>query len=182
MDAVLQGLEPGQVSDPIRTTSGFHLLALRERRVGEGLAGSSLRVSLQQVFLPVSPDASPEDVSARMEEVQKLSEPAQTCADLQALNREGAPQVSGSLGEVDFNQLPPDIQKVVLPLQAGQKSAPFRSDNGVVVLMVCDRQGENDPLRQREMIRRALENERLSAAAQRYLRDLRRAAFVDIRI
>jgi peptidyl-prolyl cis-trans isomerase SurA len=90
--------------------------------------------------------------------------------------------VSGSLGEVDFNQLPPDIQKVVLPLQAGQKSAPFRSDNGVVVLMVCDRQGENDPLRQREMIRRALENERLSAAAQRYLRDLRRAAFVDIRI
>jgi peptidyl-prolyl cis-trans isomerase SurA len=182
MDAVLQRLEPGQVSDPIRTTSGFHLLALRERRVGEGLAGSSLRVSLQQVFLPVSPDASPEDVSARMEEAQKLSEPAQTCADLQALNREGAPQVSGSLGEVDFNQLPPDIQKVVLPLQAGQKSAPFRSDNGVVVLMVCDRQGENDPLRQREIIRRALENERLSAAAQRYLRDLRRAAFVDIRI
>lgn len=182
IDAALQRLEPGQVSDPIRTTSGFHLLALRERRVDQGLAGSSVRVSLHQVFLPVSPDASPAEVSARMEEAQKLSEPAQNCADLEALNREGAPQVSGSLGEVEIGTLPEEIRNVVLPLEAGQKSAPFRSGGGVVVLMVCDRQGEDDPLRQREMIRRALENERLSAAAQRYLRDLRRAAFVDIRI
>jgi len=182
IDAALQQLEPGQVSDPIRTTSGFHVIALRERRVDQGLAGSSVRVSLHQVFLPVSPDASPAEVSARMEEAQKLSEPAQNCADLEALNREGAPQVSGSLGEVEISKLPEEIRKVVLPLEAGQKSAPFRSGGGIVVLMVCDRQGEDDPLRQREMIRRALENDRLSAAAQRYLRDLRRAAFVDIRI
>jgi hypothetical protein len=32
------------------------------------------------------------------------------------------------------------------------------------------------------MIRRTLEEQRLAAAAQRYLRDLRRAAFVDIRL
>jgi peptidyl-prolyl cis-trans isomerase SurA len=83
---------------------------------------------------------------------------------------------------VEVSQLPPDIQKVVQPLQVGQKSAPFRSGDGVVVLMVCDRQGQDDSLRQREMIRRTLEEQRLAAAAQRYLRDLRRAAFVDIRL
>jgi peptidyl-prolyl cis-trans isomerase SurA len=182
LDAALQRLQPGQVSDPIRTTSGFHLLALRERRVAEGVAGSNVKVSLHQLYLPVSPDASPADVRARMEEAQELSEPAQSCADLQALNREGAPPLSGSLGEAEVNQLPPEIRKVVLPLEAGQKSAPFRSGNGVIVLMVCDRQGEDVSLRQREMIRRALEEERLGAAAQRYLRDLRRAAFVDIRL
>jgi len=182
LDAALQRLQPGQVSDPIPTTSGYYLLALRERRVAEGLPGSNAKVSLSQVYLPVSPDAAPADVADRMEEVRKLSEPAQSCTDLQALNREGAPQVSGSLGEVEVSQLPPDIQKVVQPLQVGQKSAPFRSGDGVVVLMVCDRQGQDDSLRQREMIRRTLEEQRLAAAAQRYLRDLRRAAFVDIRL
>jgi peptidyl-prolyl cis-trans isomerase SurA len=182
LDAALQRLQPGQVSNPISTTSGYYLLALRERRVAQGLPASNAKVSLFQVYLPISPDAAPADVDARMEEARKLSEPARSCTDLQALNRKGAPQVSGSLGEVEVSQLPPDIQKVIQPLQVGQKSAPFRSGNAVVVLMVCDRQGEDDSLRQREMIRRTLGEERLAAAAQRYLRDLRRAAFVDIRL
>ncbi len=182
IDAAMQRLQPGQVSRPIRTTSGFHLLALRERRVSEGVAGSNVRFALHQLFLPVSPDASRGEVADQMAEAQRLSEPAQSCADLQALNREGAPPVSGSLGEVAINQLPPEIQRVVLPLEAGQKSAPFRSGNGIVVLMVCDRQGEDNSLQQRQVIRRTMEEERLGAAAQRYLRDLRRSAFVDIRI
>ena len=182
IDAAMQRLQPGQISDPIRTTSGYHLIGLRERRIAPGLADSKATVSLHQVYLPVSPDASPADVSARMEEVRKLGEPARTCADLEALNREGAQKVSGSLGEVEIGQLPADIREVVLPLEAGQKSKPFRSANGVVVLMVCDRKGQESVAEQRRTIRRTLEEERLGAAAQRYLRDLRRAAFVDIRI
>ena len=55
-------------------------------------------------------------------------------------------------------------------------------DSGISVFMVCGRQGEKPAAEERAQIRRILENERLTNAARRYLRDLHRAAFVDVRI
>ncbi|MGF1640030.1 MAG: peptidylprolyl isomerase [Rhodospirillales bacterium] len=182
IDTVVQRLQPGQVSDPVRTTTGFHLIAVLERQIAPGLAESRITVTLHQVFLPIPADASPDLVAARKEEARALSGPAVACDDLQALNRPGQPRIAGSLGTGDLDQLPPDVRAAVEPLQPGQKSEPILAGGGVLVLMVCDRRGESAAAQQRDLVRQRLESERLGAAAQRYLRDLRRAAFVDVRI
>jgi hypothetical protein len=48
--------------------------------------------------------------------------------------------------------------------------------------MVCGRQGDKTPSVNRADIRRMLTSQRMALAARQYLRDLRRDAFVDIRI
>ena len=48
--------------------------------------------------------------------------------------------------------------------------------------MVCERDAEVAPLPPREQVQQRLELEKLDLLARRYLRDLRRAAIVDVRI
>jgi peptidyl-prolyl cis-trans isomerase SurA len=83
------------------------------------------------------------------------------------------------------NDIPEKLRVVLVNQPIGVASKPFEAPDGLRILMVCDRQGEAAPnagLPDREQIRRELEDQRLDIAARRYLRDLRRSAFVDIRV
>jgi peptidyl-prolyl cis-trans isomerase SurA len=57
-----------------------------------------------------------------------------------------------------------------------------RTAAGIHLFMVCDRIESNSPLPSRDEIRQALTASRADQVARHYLRDLRRTAFVDIRI
>jgi peptidyl-prolyl cis-trans isomerase SurA len=50
------------------------------------------------------------------------------------------------------------------------------------LLMVCDRQDAGSQLPTRDQVRRSLENRQFDLISRGYLRDLRSAAFVDIRL
>ena len=66
-------------------------------------------------------------------------------------------------------------------LQANQMSQPLRGPNGVMLLMVCERESQTAGLPSRAQIKDKLFREKIDLLARRYLRDLRRAAFLDIR-
>ena len=67
-----------------------------------------------------------------------------------------------------------------LPLET--VSAPVRSDRGVHLLMICKMIQPDTNLPDRDQIRNSLRMKRLDQVSRQYLRDLRRDAFVDIRI
>jgi peptidyl-prolyl cis-trans isomerase SurA len=76
----------------------------------------------------------------------------------------------------------------VLSLPVGEVSTPLRGPAGVHLLMVCERrepegfgQPEEDAST-REDIAQRLESERIERLARRYLRDLRKQAFVEVRL
>jgi peptidyl-prolyl cis-trans isomerase SurA len=102
---------------------------------------------------------------------------------MESLAKELATPMSGSLGRLKTSSLPPAVRNAINGLDIGRPSGPVRNENGLAILMVCDRQGgQNAEQEQREQIERMLTLQRLDAAAQRYLRDLRRAAFIDLRL
>ena len=67
---------------------------------------------------------------------------------------------------------------------------PLQGPAGIHLLMVCERRGKGDETpaidlateEERERLTKELERERLDRLARRYLRDLRKQAFIDIRI
>ena len=67
-------------------------------------------------------------------------------------------------------------------MQAGNLSVPLPVGRGLRILMVCDRMEAKVELPTREAMRRHIGNRRLELQARRYLRDLRRSAFVDFRV
>ena len=185
MDAALLKMQPGQMSKPIRSLAGFHILRLRDRREAQGLTPENVKVSLNQLFVPVRPNPGQAEVARGMGTAQAFAQRARSCEDMTALGKETGSPLSGSLGTIELAKLPAQLRSVVRDLPVGQASQPIRSGDGIVVLMVCKRIG-GDAVRseaaERKKIEEMLMGQRLEILSRQYLRDLRRAAFVDVRI
>jgi peptidyl-prolyl cis-trans isomerase SurA len=86
------------------------------------------------------------------------------------------------IGTLKLGDLPDDLRATVASLPIGQASQPVRLTDGYIVLMVCDRSESTSGLPSREEVMRLLGSQRVEMMARRYMRDLRRVAFVDIRV
>lgn len=176
-------MSPGSVAGPIRTVEGYHIVALVERVVPGERKSESEVVHLAQLILPLPEDGPEGVVETERLRAQNIAETTASCAQLIDLaERMGAP-MSGDLGELKLKDLPEDVRSAVATLPLDTASAPVRSASGWHVLMVCDRKGTTeagviDP----DQVREELYQQRLDQFARRYLRDLRRFAFIDVRL
>ena len=185
LDLALAKMSPGEFSQPIRVLEGYFILMLRERRAGQGLnlGKSEVTVSLQQLFFPLTAQPTSEEISSQMELAKTMGKLSTSCTDMESLGVELRSPMSGNLGKIKISKLPENLRQVAQGLPDGKASQPIRTKQGIIVIMICSREGGSDlsiPLR--DKIEQSLLNQRLEAAAQRLLRDLRRAAFVDVRI
>ena len=79
------------------------------------------------------------------------------------------------------DKLPTQLNETVTKLKVGETTQPIRVATGYLLITMCDRKVDSAGLPNRREVRRRLADQRLNLHIQRYLRDLRRTAFVDIR-
>lgn len=182
LETVLQGLQPGQVGDPVRTEAGVYVLELVNRRTAAALDRGTVVLTLHQVVLPLSPQAAGPAVAEQLAKVADLRANAKTCADFSSRGRQLGAVAAGDVGRVDADRLPPQIRQMVGNLAPGQISEPIRSPEGIVLLMVCDREEQAISSDLRAQVERRLFEQRVSATSRQLLRDLRRTALTDVRM
>lgn len=182
----VQQLSKGQTSSLIRTSSGFTILQMLDQRIAGQVANpEDTQLTLSQIILPVPKDAAAKDAppkQALMARAAQITDQAKSCPEFEALGRRlGAPTV-GSMGTKRVGELTGVLRRVAAALPPNHASEPVDTAEGIQVVMVCDRVESvkvSDPTR--EQVRRMIEDERMDMLARRYLRNLRRQAFVDIR-
>lgn len=182
LNAVLR-LKPGQVTPPLRTLGGYSLIMLREVRTSPGLGQGDSTLTLSQLHLQAPKGADPATLNGLAARLGDLTRGIRTCERLEAVGQQQGSLLSGPLGQIKLSNLPDAMRAVLAELPVGQPSQPVATGGGLAVMMVCARQVEElnmDVVRER--VGQFLLNQRLNVAAQRQLRDLRRAAFVDIRL
>jgi peptidyl-prolyl cis-trans isomerase SurA len=180
--AVVQ-MRPGELSPPIRTPAGYYLLLVLDRRNGDSVADSEdTRLHLVQVVFPLPLQASEAARQAAFAQATSVRQAAKNCEDMLRIGKEKAPQLS-SEGDLRLSQIAPSMRSFVLGLGIGKPSQPILQKNGVGVIMVCGKSAPEPaaPLT-REEVENTLTHQRLDMLARRYLRDLRQAAFVDVRV
>lgn len=182
IETALRGMQVGQLSQPIRSLAGYHLVLLRDKRVG-GAASLSpdSTIRLAQVHLPIGPKASPSDVKSQVDLVRLTADTAENCDDLVRLAKELGSKLPGQLPEMKIAALAPELRQAVLEVPVGRNTQPLKVAEGVAVFKVCERT-EKSNIPTRDQIRMQIERERLDVVARRQLRDLRRSAFVDVRL
>ncbi|MDE2029076.1 MAG: peptidylprolyl isomerase [Alphaproteobacteria bacterium] len=175
LNRALAEAQPGQISDPIRAANGYYILGVRDRRVLT--AGGGDRVTLTQAFMPYGKGGK--DEAAR--EADALRAKVRSCAALDETVKKSFPLWNAhALGTVDLDKVPPDLAGKVEDVPVNGASQPIATDKGEVVLFVCarDKNGGID----REAILRSIGTEKLQLQARGLLRDLRRNAYIDIRL
>ncbi|MBE9555169.1 MAG: peptidylprolyl isomerase [Proteobacteria bacterium] len=180
IEQYLAGMQPGQLGGPFRSLDGYHIIALRDRRLAGGSSPNQVTVDLRQINIPLSPQATEEETRVVLEVTEQIRTGIGDCDSLAAATLPGGARAT-NIGRVRIGDLAAPLQPPLMGLQANQMSQPLRGPNGVMLLMVCEREAQSASLPGRDQIKERLFREKLDLLARRYLRDLRRAAFLDIR-
>lgn len=177
---VVSQLEPGEISDPIETITGFYILKVTDtRRLGGDKEDTELTFS--QLSLPLVGSSS-ESKGAAVARANELRGEIKGCGDVKAQAQavEGAsvvPETTAKLGD-----LAGVVRENVENLKEGQTSTPITLNDAVLLITLCSRTSGDTNLPSRRDIRQRLTMERLELLERQYIRDLRHAAFIDIRL
>ncbi len=165
----------GQVSAPIRTARGFHILGVRDMRTISIGDPAKAKITLEQAFRPYANGDQP----SVLKEAERLRSDVKNCASLEKTLADYPGWKAQKLGEVNPTEAPSWLAEKVRNVPAGNSSEPLDTDKGAVVIFVCSRDAGGID---REAIMRAIGTEKLELQSRRLLRDLRRSAYMDIRV
>ncbi len=163
LQAIVDQLEPGQVSRPVHAPGGVYILAVRDKRAGVDRAAVT-RIALRQVTAPKDARAALQRNLRRIESCDGL-EPAMASVT-------GAAVVDlGEATEVDLSQ---EVRDRIANVEDGTASAIYESGEGLAALVVCARQSVGGGVPTRQEVENRLYEQELAMLSQRYLRNLRR--------
>jgi peptidyl-prolyl cis-trans isomerase SurA len=177
VDAALEQLRPGQLSQPIPVKDGVYIIYLRDKRSG---AGQTL-ISLKQAAIALPATATPADVEAARAKLETVRAQIKDCATLEATAGKTQGVIAGDLGEAEVNDLSPEFKEAATTLKVGQLSEPIRTKVGLHVLAVCGKRSAGAAMADHDQIENRLRGQQLSMISRRYMRDLRNSATIETR-
>lgn len=180
----LRTLQPGTVSEVLRSPSGFHLLRLNARRGG----GETLQVTqsrTRHILIKSSELISPAEAVRRAEQLRERVAQGADFAEIARAHSEdiGSAANGGSLGWVNPGQTVPEFEKAMNALKPGELSAPIRSPFGIHIIQVLERR-DRDVSQEREQAnaRNQIHSRKADERYEQWLRQLRDEAFVEYRL
>lgn len=182
MESAVRGAGAGQIVGPVRTATGYHLIQVRGRRIAPKVPAAPATVSLAELFLPLPRNPSKDAVDEAERILREASGDLRDCRDVARMANQLRSPRPADLGTFAAGQEPQRLRQAISGLAEHQPSPIARSADGVSVFMVCDRTAATGEAAARTAVRERLTRERIDQLAQRYLQDLRRTSFIDIRI
>jgi peptidyl-prolyl cis-trans isomerase SurA len=177
-------MKPGDVSEPVRTPSGFHIVKLNERRSGEA------QVIVNQIHVRhilIKPNELDDDETVR-QKLSKLRErilKGEDFAGLASTNSAdpGSAPDGGDLGWSGPGTFVPEFDKAVADLKVNEISQPFKSRYGwhIVQLLGSRTYDSTDDVR-RQRAFAAIRESKADEETELWLRRLRDEAFVEIKM
>ena len=181
-DALLR-LEVGEVTEPIRSASGFHLVKLVDKRDSQRQMVRQTRARHVLIAL----DELTDDTAARRQ-LSALRERIVNGEDFGEIARihsddSGSAPKGGELGWVDPGNTVPVFERMMDSLEPGGLSRPFRSQFGWHIVQVLERRerDDTDAARRAEALR-ALRARRIEENMQTWVRRVRDEAYVEYRL
>jgi peptidyl-prolyl cis-trans isomerase SurA len=181
----IRGMQPGQVIGPTRGPSGFQLLKLVETRdASQAPPQMVTQYHARHILVRTGDKLSDAEAKAR---VDTLAARLAGGADFAALAQEASEDATsatkgGDLGWFTQETYGPEFGAQVAALQDGQVSAPFKSAAGWhIIQRIGVRQADVGDENRRAQVRETIGQRKLEEEWNRYQRDMRNEAYVDIR-
>jgi peptidyl-prolyl cis-trans isomerase SurA len=174
-------MRPGELSSPIRTSAGYYLLLVLDRHNGISAEAQDTILDVVQVVEPLPPQPSEAMRNAALAQLASIRDGGKTCPELLKLGKQRAGNLS-SEGKLRASQIAPALRNILMKLPIGQPSPPILQKNGIGLIMVCSRENPKIGPLTRDEVAESLMRQRLDTLARRYMEDLRRAAYVDVRV
>ena len=179
LDRAVFALAPGEVSEPVISSRGVHLIRL-DAVQDDG------RRAISQIFLPM--EVTQEDVDRAHDKIEQARARvfAGEAFSLVASQMSGDPVSAtngGLLGTFALTDLSEQFQTVLADADPGDVTEPLMTQAGWYIFQVLDRiPGHMYNYEElKEQLRQLVENIKMQEALEDYVQDLRTRFFVDIK-
>lgn len=179
---VVKELSIGGVSDPVRTADGYYIAKLHDRRAVINFKPGDTEVGLQQLYVPFKEEATIADKRQHAESLQARLKEVRGCPSFQKTAAEVGSTISSDMMMTQVKKLNSSIVEVVQDLQVGSVSPVVESTSGLHAFIVCERTEATTSFAKREKVKLMLVNKKVELQAKRYLRNLRRDAYIEVRL
>jgi peptidyl-prolyl cis-trans isomerase SurA len=177
-------MKPGQVSEPIRTPSGFHLFRLNEVRGGVQQSVQP-QVHARHILLQTNELEDDETVRQRLTEIRERILKGESFTAIAAVTSQDPSSAAdgGDLGWAGPKTFVPEFEKHVEALAENEISEPFKSPYGWHIVQVLGRRMHDvtDDMR-RQQAYAELREAKAEEETELWLRRIRDEAFVDYRM
>lgn len=177
--SAVRKMRPGQIVGPVRTVTGYYIVQLVSRGTLATGATGAKTLSIANVGFRYK-TRRPAERAKAVKAMREIAKVAKTCPAIMAAARQRNTSITRWERKVRVGTLSPAVRGIVQRLKVGQKSRILQTPQAVVVFMRCKEVGRNLPTR--AAIRRSLLIQKINTRSQNYLRDLRRAAIIEIRV
>ena len=177
-------LNPGDVSEVLRSPAGFHIIKVLDRR---GAAAANVPITqtrARHILIRTSETVSEAEARRRL---AGLRERIVNGADFAALARANSDDSTAARGgDLDWiypGDTVPEFERAMNELKPGEVSQPVRTPFGYHLIQVVERRSADmSPERRKLQARQALRERKSDEAFQQWLRQLRDQTYVELRL
>ncbi len=123
----------GEISMPIRSDFGYHLIKVKERSPAIGT------MEVAHIYVSVKPDATPEEIAEKQEKINKIYQEIQNGMSFEEAVKaysedRGSAQRDGKLSKFTVNRIVPEFVENIKKMEVGQISEPIRTMYGFHII------------------------------------------------
>jgi peptidyl-prolyl cis-trans isomerase SurA len=179
----IQSLNQGDVSNPIRSGAGFHILKVLEKKQSDMSGTTIVQTRARHILLRIGNDMAESTARNRLLSYKQRIQSGADFAELaRQFSQDGSAGAGGDLGWASPGQFVPEFEEVMAQLRPRQVSEPLVSRFGVHLIEVTERREAPVTLReQREMVRNQLREKKMEEVYTAWIEELRGRAYVELR-
>jgi peptidyl-prolyl cis-trans isomerase SurA len=180
-----RSLKTGQVTDPVRSGAGFHVLKVLERKAARPAGEATVtQTRARHILLRTSRQMTPQAASEQMRLWRNdiVAGKADFAEVARQHSQDGSAKAGGDLGWANPGMYVPEFEQAMDGLALNQVSEPVVSRFGVHLIQVLERREAKLGLKEkRDAARPKVREAMLERAYADWARDLRAKAYVEYR-
>ena len=178
-----QNLNKGDVSEPVRSGAGFHILKVLDKKQSELSSTLIVQTRARHILLRTGRDLSETVARSRLLAYKQRVQAGADFSDLaRQFSQDGSASAGGDLGWASPGQFVPEFEEVLARLRPGQISDPLISRFGAHLIQLLERREVPLSIReQREMVRTQLREKKIEELYSAWVEELRGRAYIELR-
>lgn len=179
----LANAQSGMISSPIRTNDSYTIVKVYDTRSLEKEMPKEIEVQMKEILLKLKEDATPKEADVLLQIGEEVAKNPGSCKEegIAGLDNLKEFDIDVKLTKNRMSQLPPAIKIIAENLKVGDISTPFASSEGIRLYMLCDKREASDVIEDKEQLANLLFQQKIALEAEKYMRNLRRETFIEVR-